>query len=479
MQHTTSQKCLAVTRGSAQRERVDVAAAVNFRVPLSLPPLRSSPRTRLVTSSTVHTTSMPTLRHAQPSLYPSSPPTASSRPVTPSHRAQESTSTTSSGSALSFTLSSRYASTCYTSDEGGDDEWDAESKHGDSFDLGHFYSPERSSSQVQHTLHHDEEDHYDATEALRSSLSSRASSRPSRVASTEQPSRAQRNARMHTDLDTLLASLQSTSLSTCFCGNQPEEDSIYCSRTCAQADALQALNGGGGLAEGAGDADSVRSGSTGTSSSHYRRVEREERAVREEEARRKREEAKERTGQWTSRLGGRSSNGSNKMSTRPLPPRTSSKRAPKSNSSTPSLTSSLSSATSSSSSAFSATEEHRTHPHLFIDAPSSPSPQPSPSGIDAEATPRAGFARSTSRRALTDDEYGVAPAPPPSSSSQVGLGYMSMMLASEEEDEEEDRVGSWGGGQRGKELKERVVRGRGGHKRGKLSFDDVMGIMSS
>lgn len=105
----------------------------------------------------------------------------------------------------------------------------------------------------------------------------------------------------------LLAALAATSttLDTCFCGSAPEEDSIYCSRTCAQADALNALCGGGGSGsassggdeDGAGssDAASLRSYqsssnasclSSGAESSHYRRVEKEEtrRATEKERA---------------------------------------------------------------------------------------------------------------------------------------------------------------------------------------------------
>ena len=105
----------------------------------------------------------------------------------------------------------------------------------------------------------------------------------------------------------LLAALvaTSTTLDTCFCGSAPEEDSIYCSRACAQADALNALCGGGGSGsassggdeDGAGssDAASLRSYqsssnasclSSGAESSHYRRVEKEEtrRATEKERA---------------------------------------------------------------------------------------------------------------------------------------------------------------------------------------------------
>lgn len=99
----------------------------------------------------------------------------------------------------------------------------------------------------------------------------------------------------------LLAALAATSttLDTCFCGSPPEEDSIYCSRSCAQADALNALCGGGssggssGAEDGAVSSDAAslrshRSGSlsSGAESSHYRRIEKEEtrRATEKERA---------------------------------------------------------------------------------------------------------------------------------------------------------------------------------------------------
>ncbi|POY75453.1 hypothetical protein BMF94_1526 [Rhodotorula taiwanensis] len=103
----------------------------------------------------------------------------------------------------------------------------------------------------------------------------------------------------------LLAALAATSttLDTCFCGQEPEEDSIYCSRACAQADALNALCGGGsgGASNSSGAEDAFEPFSTATgggssamrrsssnyshqsgssafsgSESHYRRIEREE-----------------------------------------------------------------------------------------------------------------------------------------------------------------------------------------------------------
>ncbi|BGP20305.1 hypothetical protein JCM10213_002066 [Rhodosporidiobolus nylandii] len=162
----------------------------------------------------------------------------------------------------------------------------------------------------------------------------------------------------------LLASLSLSSLDRCFCGNEPEEDSIYCSRACAQTDALNALCGGSSGAEDSSDAASLRSGSSGGALSggetHYRRHRREEaRKEAEREAmqsKQRREAARRRGG-----LGSGSSAGSGKKVPGSLwrndadvsstrvgssssainpPPRTSSRR-------TPSLSSSISSLPSS------------------------------------------------------------------------------------------------------------------------------------
>ncbi|GAA5994299.1 hypothetical protein JCM5350_003608 [Sporobolomyces pararoseus] len=97
------------------------------------------------------------------------------------------------------------------------------------------------------------------------------------------------------DLSAFLASLP-PSLDKCFCGQEVEEDSIYCSRLCAQEDALNALCG---ASSGAEDSDraSLVSGSSGSAASqsgesHYRRVEREEvRREKERQAKLARERA--------------------------------------------------------------------------------------------------------------------------------------------------------------------------------------------
>ncbi|GAA5842591.1 hypothetical protein JCM3766R1_004868 [Sporobolomyces carnicolor] len=94
------------------------------------------------------------------------------------------------------------------------------------------------------------------------------------------------------DLSAFLASLP-PSLDKCFCGKDVEEDSIYCSRLCAQEDALNALCG---ASSGAEDSDraSLVSGSSSSASgeSHYRRVEREEvRREKERQAKLARERA--------------------------------------------------------------------------------------------------------------------------------------------------------------------------------------------
>ncbi|ORY76269.1 hypothetical protein BCR35DRAFT_305926, partial [Leucosporidium creatinivorum] len=427
---------------------------------------------------------MPSLRRALPTL--NSP--SSSRAQ---HRPNESESSTQS-SALSFTLSDRgsYASTCYTScTSDAESDCDDQGHQHDAFELYDYYSEARASQlEQEQQLDDEQEDQFETfgrSGSFQSSLPSSSSSRSSPRASSS-------NGQPSSDLASLLASL-STSLDKCFCGNDPEEDSIYCSRACAQADALTSLTGGTEATNG-GDTDSLRSSSTGTSSSHYRRVEKEEKARARQQQKQKEAAARDRaarTALWHSGQAPSTST-SHTISTRPLPPRTSSRRAPSSSSSThsttPSLSSSLSTSTSSRGSASSPTTyEHPTHPHLFIiDAPSSPDrATPSPSRgfrqpLDAEATPRALVGR-----ALNDDDeaYGGVPSPVDGDASKVGLGYLEMMMMGEEFGEEvKDRVSDSfeGVGQKGRELKERVVRGRMGptHKRGKLSFDDVLNVMS-
>ncbi|KAM0789709.1 hypothetical protein ACM66B_006568 [Microbotryomycetes sp. NB124-2] len=84
---------------------------------------------------------------------------------------------------------------------------------------------------------------------------------------------------------------QAWSPDLCFCGNTQEPESIYCSRTCAQADALAALEGGPSRAQSppsstCSDTASVHSSASSCASSHYRRVvnEEERRLSQEREA---------------------------------------------------------------------------------------------------------------------------------------------------------------------------------------------------
>ncbi|GJN94473.1 hypothetical protein Rhopal_007553-T1 [Rhodotorula paludigena] len=138
--------------------------------------------------------------------------------------------------------------------------------------------------------------------SISSSLSPPAALAPSHQHADE-PARPRPS---HMSLLSALASASSSSLDRCFCGALPEEDSIYCSRACAQADALNALCGGSSGAEDAGqasssDAASWRSSSASGSSgrlsggeSHYRRVEREEARRQREKERAARREERER-----------------------------------------------------------------------------------------------------------------------------------------------------------------------------------------
>ncbi|GAA5970172.1 hypothetical protein JCM3765_006902 [Sporobolomyces pararoseus] len=116
-----------------------------------------------------------------------------------------------------------------------------------------------------------------------------------RSSASIQPLASTSNSSTSMDLSAFLASLP-PSLDKCFCGQEVEEDSIYCSRLCAQEDALNALCG---ASSGAEDSDraSLVSGSSGSAASqsgesHYRRVEREEvRREKERQAKLARERA--------------------------------------------------------------------------------------------------------------------------------------------------------------------------------------------
>ncbi|KAK4051625.1 hypothetical protein OIV83_002765 [Microbotryomycetes sp. JL201] len=75
---------------------------------------------------------------------------------------------------------------------------------------------------------------------------------------------------------------QAWSPDLCFCGNSQEPESIYCSKTCAQADALAALEGGStgpsraqspsSSSASSSDAASILSSASSNASTHYRRV---------------------------------------------------------------------------------------------------------------------------------------------------------------------------------------------------------------
>jgi hypothetical protein len=428
---------------------------------------------------------MPSLRRALPTLGSPSPSS--------SHRPQDSESSTQS-SAVSFTLSDRgsvasASSTSFTSDAEESDCDDDLQQEEDAFELYDYYGADaggRGQSQLELETEQERVERADQFDTLGRSSSKlsfnslpSSSSRSSRRARSRLPS----NNSQPSDLATLLQSL-STTLDKCFCGKEPEEESIYCSRACAQADAMTSLCGGSEAGNG-GDNDSIRSSSTGTSSSHYRRVEKEEKERARQQQKQKEAAARDRaarTALWHSGQAPPSSSSSHLISTRPLPPRTSSRRAP-SSSSVHSTAPSLSSSLSSSSHGSASLDEHPTHPHLFIvDAPTSPDrATPSPSRcirqpLDAEATPRAFTGRPLNDE---DDDYGGVPA---AEGTKVGLGYLEMMRGEDFGDEEGDRIVSFSGmGQKGRELKETVVRGRMGptHKRGKLSFDDVLHVMSS
>ncbi|TNY17328.1 Proteophosphoglycan ppg4 [Rhodotorula diobovata] len=362
----------------------------------------------------------------------------------------------------------------------------------------------------------------------------------------------------------LLAALAaaSSTLDRCFCGGEPEEDSIYCSRPCAQADALNALCGTSSSAEevaSSSDAASMRSGSSvgsgsGGIDSHYRRVEREEmrrakereRAQRKQEKERKARAAEERTLAERGRTPGslyRSEGdvGAARIASQESvapPPRTSSRR-------TPSLSSSISSLASSAapspiSPAFphhagfpphQATSPFIVEPptpscHSFHDAPlgavaeeeplarpctPNPKGQPphfhspaSPAHLDAGdiygsyllATPQAGdklrtptqhphsesrsgsTSNSTPRAAFPgehgdDDDSPTQRGSGAAGVAGVGLRMLELCDSDDEfDDGEADQVAPLRAGHR------RGAPLGGGHTKGKLSFDDVVGILS-
>ncbi|GAA5915341.1 hypothetical protein JCM8208_001703 [Rhodotorula glutinis] len=371
----------------------------------------------------------------------------------------------------------------------------------------------------------------------------------------------------------LLAALAATSstLDRCFCGAEPEEDSIYCSRACAQADALNALCGTSSSAEDAAsssDAASLRSGSSGGSGgssggpdSHYRRVRREEerRAKERERAQRKEDKArKARALEERERVQAEERRSSDVGSLRSSshesvapPPRTSSRRTPSLSSSVSSLASSAAPspispafpyhpafpphrASSSSSSPF-IVEPPTPSTLSFHDAPLGPvaeeellarpcTPNPrahhysagahspaSPAHLDASdiyssyllATPQAGDklrtptqlpgsgsgsgCNSTPRAAFphtpggpddVDDDSPTqrgsgAGAGATGATGTAGVGLRMLELCdSDDEYDDGDEVAPLRVGHR------RAAPLGGGHTKGKLSFDDVVGILS-
>ncbi|GAA5848655.1 hypothetical protein JCM9279_002730 [Rhodotorula babjevae] len=378
----------------------------------------------------------------------------------------------------------------------------------------------------------------------------------------------------------LLAALAATSstLDRCFCGAEPEDDSIYCSRACAQADALNALCGTSSSAEDAAsssDAASLRSGSSGGSSgaggidSHYRRVRREEerKAKERESAQRKedkarkaraleereRAQAQERRSTSGSLRRSEGDVGSSRASAQDSvapPPRTSSRRTPSLSSSVSSLASSAAPspispafpqyaafpphhASSLSSSSPFIVEPPTPSTHSFHDAPLGPvaeeellarpcTPNPrahhhasfgahspaSPAHLDASdiyssyllttpqagdklrtptqlphayysgsgsgsgsgcnSTPRAAFPHTPGGPDDVDDDSPTQRGAGATGTAGVGLRMLELC----DSDDEDDDVAPLRGGHR------RAAPLGGGHTKGKLSFDDVVGILS-
>ncbi|GAA6054674.1 hypothetical protein JCM3770_006381 [Rhodotorula araucariae] len=359
----------------------------------------------------------------------------------------------------------------------------------------------------------------------------------------------------------LLAALAATSstLDRCFCGAEPEEDSIYCSRACAQADALNALCGTSSGAEDAAsssDAASLRSGSSGGSGgidSHYRRVEREETRRAKERERALRREEKERKARAAERERAEAddarrapgslwrSEGDVCTARRPSqervapPPRTSSRRTPSLSSSASSLPSSAAPSpispsfphhagyppSSSVPDTFSpfivepptpASLSFPSHSHALNIVAEEPSLAPRPctpnpkllpaahGALDAGdiyssyllATPQAGdklrtptqhpsdgsadASHSTPRAAFphtpggADDDDDESPTQRGAGAAGIGLRMLEMCGSDDEGDDEVPPLRA-GGHRRAAPL-------GSGHTKGKLSFDDVVGILS-
>ncbi|GAA5982757.1 hypothetical protein JCM11641_007778 [Rhodosporidiobolus odoratus] len=361
----------------------------------------------------------------------------------------------------------------------------------------------------------------------------------------------------------LLASLSLNTLDKCFCGKDPEEDSIYCSRICARADALNALCAGSSGAEDSSDAASLQSGSADSSGrpssggeTHYRRVEQEEaRKEQERQARlsKDRREAK-RNAARSSGDSGKKVQGSlwrNNVKVASLrvgsgetqqastsyvptpglapPPRTSSRRTPSLTSSVSSLSTGVSSAVPSPLSPAFPPNAHATSPFIVeppspLDAsftPHSPpfrpcTPNPpshlAPSDVGdihapyLTATPLANeklrtptqvpTSASSSPSTLTprgrtngttpEDD---SPTQRGASASLVGRSVLDMCIEYDEAElvaaESRDRVteeGGWGAAQQMHERMQRRAPRSGsahGHQKGKLSFEDVVGILGA
>ncbi|GAA6063356.1 hypothetical protein JCM10212_004402 [Sporobolomyces blumeae] len=341
------------------------------------------------------------------------------------------------------------------------------------------------------------------------------------------------------DLSSFLASLP-PSLDRCFCGGQVEEDSIYCSRACAQEDALNALCGGSS-AEDSDRASLVSGGSSSSRGSlgsgaenHYRRIEREEvRKEKERQAKIARERSaarrKAREGNSISSAGSSQSSTSKKVGGSLWRSNVdiSSVKTGSITSSVPSLSSSISSLASAPS------PLSPSFPPVVVthaDSPQPPRPTtpspPSPRGHDVAdiyssylattplastepskhlrtptqydphhlATPRSGYPQTPT---LSDDEddspTGRAARQRASHCGPSNVGLRMLQLCSSypsspsldaAEAEELDQVATpslgWGHRELEQRMKSKSTRHGGGghHQKGKLSFDDVVDILS-
>ncbi|BGP35520.1 hypothetical protein JCM10296v2_007358 [Rhodotorula toruloides] len=352
-----------------------------------------------------------------------------------------------------------------------------------------------------------------------------------------------------------IAASPSTPLDRCFCGNEAEEDSIYCGRACAQADALNALCGAGsgagssGVEEGAAssssssDGASLRSGTSGGmvesgSESHYRRVEKEaERRAKERERQIRREKKAGRKlgrSEAAARLEGRAQEEEEERVMRP-PPRTTSRPSCERTSSrtgagTPSLSSSISSLASSAlpspiSPCFPSTTAAPNPPFIVEPTtscafepplrPCTPNPPHLPNANDIYSsyltatplasdklrtprgtgtpastlvTPRATFPRTPGAEDDEEDESPTQRCGGGGGAEGVGLRMLELCADDDEGLEERDQVspdpdeGDWGA----RDMRERMWARSGsarsstyGHTKGKLSFEDVVGILGA